>query len=170
MAGPSLSTQPRPVRDYTSNAGGNIITGAATYLARPQNSPVLATTNGSNLAVFYLDPEDLEIYNRRLLFRLRAQLATGDVNPAQTVRFGLFSVSGVAGNQAGQTTTLGAEVAGSETPSRAVGAANTLYGPDSSGDFEITAAGLYVIGLVAAGAMAATSYFNAHLNLSALTR
>lgn len=170
MSGPSLSTQPRLVRQLVTAVRANEVTAAGNYATRNGAAAILVTANGAGLTPFYVDPADFELYNRRLLFRLRAVWAVGDVNPAQTCRLALFAAAGVGGTATTQLLALGAELAGSSTPARALATPNVVEGPDASGDFEISAAGLYVPVVVTSGALAATSWIALDLNLSALTR
>lgn len=114
--------------------------------------------------LIYIDPADYPTVNGLATkLRVRAVLAANDVAPTGTFTFGLYPVttpatSGAAGLR---VWTLGTVVPGSTvaiaTP--AADSANNAVGAD----FAVPAAGLYVLGFVASGAVAASS----HLHISA---
>lgn len=172
MAGPSLTGQPRTVVTFRSSANATAVTAAGVYVFATGASAALPTIGSTvhPFRVFEVTPSEWEVYQKELLWELRARFMTGDVAPGQSAFLSVYAVTGFAGLAAAPTIVLGAEVAGSRTPSRTFGTPNAAAGPDASGAFELPGAGIYALALTAAGAFVATSFVTLTGRLSAIAR
>lgn len=104
------------------------------------------------VVLVYLDDADYTISGRTPKLRVRAQFLTNATAPTNTVTFGLFPLSSVAGGSDVLVPTLGTVVSGSTVAFAAQGA--STVGQGNSGDFSFPSDGTYALGVTSSGATA----------------
>lgn len=131
------------------------INGAGTFVG-PQSAGMSGPGGGtSTWACFEIHNADYLLAPKATMLRLSVRVMTNDIAPAQTFRYALFPVATSVGTSGNSWTTLGTEVPQSSTPSLVSPAADSISARLVSSDFDCPADGLYEIGLVSTGAIAA---------------
>lgn len=110
----------------------------------------------------YIDPADYAITGKTTYFRLRSQFNTNATSPAITATTGLYPVSTPGGGAGLNSLAIGTVISGS-TVAKALTANNLVEG--NSGDFTISSAGFYGIGIIGSGNQAANSEIVNHNQL-----
>lgn len=133
--------------------------GANTYVMNATGST--PSTAGSSQAIAPLiipwNTTHYAVAGKSTVLRLAVMGSTNSIASTSTFAWGIYPVSASAGAASQLTTTLGA--LGSVTAGYTTPAASTVLTPQYTTDFTL-ATGVYVIGCVITGAMAATSVLN----------
>lgn len=150
-------------------SGGIIAAGtvAGTYVFSPSaTGAALATTNAISSArhLIGINASDPTVPGLTTNYQLQVTLVANAVAPAMNFVFGLYPVTAVGGTLAQTTITLGTLITNSTITFNAPGA-STINGPSNSNDFTIGGTGLYVMGVVLSGTVAANSALNFNAQL-----
>lgn len=113
-------------------------------------------------AFFYLTSSDYTVGSKTQKLQLRAQHFTNATAPANTVTFGLYPITSVAGTANNVNITLGTVVSGSTVAFANPAASTRSQG--ISGDFSFPSDGFYALGFAITGGSAAA---NAQMALNA---
>ena len=119
-------------------------------------SPIVPSSGSTTgMQFIYIDPADYPtVGSLTTKLRIRGQILVNNTAPTRTFTLGLYPVTSPAGGAGAFTFTLGTVVTGSDGATVASPAANSITNMVGS-DFAIPSAGLYAIGIVYSGALAA---------------
>lgn len=171
MSGPAISAQPRTL--WQANHALVSATGVAAgdYVFGYSGTQAIAGVSSARAAsLIQITPGDLELYDKNTYLRLRLRMWSTDANPNVSVYISLYKLGNVTGTVQNTVAVLGAEVAGSRTPTYVWAAANTDSGLIVGPEFAVPAEGLYLTICHINAAMAANTAFAYYAALDALSR